>query len=271
MTGSEPREGDSPIEAYLDELVAALPMRRPRALRQLLAEAEAHLRDDAAQGVASGMTPDAAELAAVTRFGPAGHLAAAERDRLKTPLRALASQFAATAVLLGGVGAVAVGASGAISAGIAWFAGTRVLAAPAPGAVLSGSDCARWLALDPAARTCRAAATADWASEVIWYRLAVGLLGVLCLAGLVALRRRTAATSRWALLPSAVSDTIALTLFGVGGLWTLGKGLDAVAGSAGDGSGQWLSAAVVALLAAAGFGARLARDLRSGAGPASIR
>jgi hypothetical protein len=35
--------------------------------------------------------------------------------------------------------------------------------------------------------------------------------------------------------------------------------------SYGDGSGQWLSAAVVALIAAGGFGARLICDLRPAA------
>jgi hypothetical protein len=262
MDRRDPAGPESPIEAYLDELVTGLSTRHPRQLRDLLAEAEAHLRDDAAAGMAAGLSGHAAELAAVERFGAASDLAAAERRRLVTPLWALARQFVLTAVVLGGIGAMAVGASGALSAGIERVAGSRVVAAPSAGRLLSASDCTRWLGLDPAAHTCRAAATADWVNEVIWYRLALGLLGAVALALFVVARRRSMRLQGWALLPPAVSDTIAATLFCIGGLWTLGLGVDDIAVSSGDGAGQWLSAAVVALIAAGVFGVRLIRDLR---------
>jgi hypothetical protein len=262
MSSREPAEPDSPIECYLDELVAGLSTRQPRELRHLVAEAEAHLRDGAAEGEAAGLSSHAAELAAVERFGAASELVTAERRRLVTPWWELARQFVVTAVVLGGVGAMAVGASGALSAVIKGIAGPRVLAAPSSGRLLSASDCARWLGLDPSAHTCRAAATADWANEVIWYRLALGVLGVLALAVFAMARRRSKRIRGWSLLPPAISDTIAATLFGIGGLWTLGLGVDAIAVSSGDGSGQWLSAAIVALVAAGIFGIRLIRDLR---------
>jgi hypothetical protein len=262
MSSREPAEPDSPIEAYLDELVAGLSTRQPRELRHLVAEAEAHLRDDASAGMAAGLSSHAAERAAVERFGAASELAAAERRRLVTPLWALARQFALTGVVLGGVGAMAVGASGALSAVIDRVAGPRVLAAPTSHQLLSAGDCARWLGLDPSARTCRAAATADWVNEVIWYRLALGLLGAVALAVFVIARRRSSRVHGWSLLPPAISDTIAATLFAIGALLTLGLGIDAIAVSSGDGSGQWLSAAAVALVAAGVFGIRLIRDLR---------
>jgi hypothetical protein len=258
----DPAEPDSPIESYLDELVAGLSTRQPRELRHLVVEAEAHLRDDAAAGMAAGLSGHAAELAALERFGAASELAVAERRRLVTPLWALARQFVLTAVVLGAVGAMAVGASGVLSAGIERVAGSRVVAAPSSGRLFAASDCARWLGLDPAAHSCRAAATADWVNEVVWYRLALGLLGALALTVFVVARRRSSRVRGWALLPPAISDTIAATLFCVGGVWTLGLGIDAIAVSSGDGSGQWLSAAVVALIAAGGFGIRLIRDLR---------
>jgi hypothetical protein len=47
-------------------------------------------------------------------------------------------------------------------------------------------------------------------------------------------------------------------------VWTLGLGVDAIAVTSGHGSGRWLSAAPVALSAAAVFGLRLLRNLRSG-------
>lgn len=58
-------------------------------------------------------------------------------------------------------------------------------------------------------------------------------------------------------------NTIATTIFGVSGVWLAGLGTDAWVVSSGHGSGQWLSAAPVALVAAAVYGARLLRDLRA--------
>jgi hypothetical protein len=56
-------------------------------------------------------------------------------------------------------------------------------------------------------------------------------------------RRRTAMRG----LEPLVSDTIAATIFGVAGAWTLALGLDAVLTDSGRGSGQWFSAALVSL------------------------
>ena len=62
---------DEPIERFLDEVVAAGRGLPPRELRTLLAETEAHLRDDAARRGADGTDPHAAATAAVAAFGPA--------------------------------------------------------------------------------------------------------------------------------------------------------------------------------------------------------
>ncbi|HEY4993051.1 MAG TPA: hypothetical protein VII33_13320, partial [Nakamurella sp.] len=63
--------------------------------------------------------------------------------------------------------------------------------------------------------------------------------------------------------PPLVGDTIAVTFFAIGGLWALLLGVAAVVVNAGNGSGQWFSAAPVALAALAVFGVRLIRDLRA--------
>jgi hypothetical protein len=63
------------------------------------------------------------------------------------------------------------------------------------------------------------------------------------------------------MLPALVVDTAAFVLFLLAGLWTLGAGIDAVVVAAGAGSGQWFSAAPVALAAALGFGWRMLHDL----------
>ncbi|HEY8729291.1 MAG TPA: hypothetical protein VIL94_06885 [Acidothermaceae bacterium] len=262
MSSTSNDEHGSPIESYLDELVTRMPAEQPRALRQLLAETEAHLRDDAARAVAEGASPHDAEADAVRRFGPVPEMVGAEQRRFATPLSTVLRQIASTTLLLGSIGAITVGLSGVLAAVFQQTAGSRALVDVRPGQVLSGSDCARWLATDPTAHDCRAAAIYDWVGEVITYRISLGLLGVAALAVFFLLRRRWTRLRRWSMLPPLVSDTIATTAFATAGIWTLGTGIDTLAVGPGTGYGQWFSAAPVALAAAMFFGIRLVRDLR---------
>jgi hypothetical protein len=256
VTGS-PR--DSPIEAYLDDLLAASHGMRPREVRELLAEAEAHLYDDKAALVAAGTAEYQAETEAVARFGPPGRLAAADRDRLTTPFGNVLRQVLISGVRLGSIGAIAVGISGVI-AGLFWvFAGPRAVIDVPTGQILAPADCARWLAGDPSAGSCRSAAINDWAAETVFYRIALGLLGVLVLLALRWVERRRTAMRG---LDPLVSDTIAATIFGVAGAWTLGLGLDAIRTDSGRGSGQWFSAALVALGAFGYYAGQLLSRLR---------
>jgi hypothetical protein len=257
-----PEESDGPIEAYLDQLVAGLSGRRPRDLRYLLAETEAHLRDETERGVAAGLPPLQAEAQAVQRMGPVADLVTAEKKRQATSGTAVVREFLTTGLLLGGIGAVAVGISGVLAAGVQLIWGGRVLVDVAPGQTLAAADCVRWLAADPAAPTCRDAAVADWVWEVIGYRIVLGVLGAIALAGYGLLRRNWTRRNAWAILPVSVSDTIAVVLFGIATAWTLALGVDAIVVNAGHGAGQWLSATPVALAAAAVFAVRLVRDLR---------
>lgn len=257
-----PEEPDSPIETYLDQLVAGLSARRPRDLRYLLAETEAHLRDDADRGVAAGLSPLQAEAEAVRRMGPVADLVTAEKQRQATSGGVVVREFLTTGLLLGGIGAVAVGISGVIAAGVRLVWGGPVLVDVARGQTLAAADCVRWLAADPTAPSCRDAAVADWVWEVIGYRIVLGVLGAIALVGYLLLRRRWTRRNAWAILPASVSDTIALVLFGIATAWTLALGVDAIVVNAGHGAGQWLSATPVALTAGAVFAVRLIRDLR---------
>jgi HAAS len=255
---------DSPIENYLDELVTALSTSRPRELRQLLAETEAHLHDDADRAIADGVPPERAEALAVARFGPARELARADAERLVTPLGVLIRQTGVTALLLSGLGGVAVGVSGILAGLMGAFAGSRFLVDLTPGQALAPSDCARWLAADPTASSCREAAVTDWAAETVAYRIAAGIVGIGLLLAYSWVRRRAAVgCGRSTTLPDQVSNTMGLTLFGAAGLWMVALGVDAIVVSSGRGSGQWFSAAPVAVVTAALFGRRLLRDLRS--------
>ena len=262
MTSRDAGAPDSPIESYLDELVTRMPAEQPRALRQLLAETEAHLRDDAARAIVEGASPLDAEVDAVRRFGPVPGMVAAEQRRFTASLSTVVRQIASTAWLLASIGAIAVGVSGIIAGVFERAAGAAALIDVRPGNVLSSADCARWLANDPSARDCRAAALHDWVGEVVVYRVMFGLLGVAALAVFFLLRRRWSRLHKWSMLPPLVSDTIATIAFAIGAIWTLGTGIDTLAIGPGTGYGQWFSAALVALAAAVLFGIRLVRDLQ---------
>ena len=60
---------NSPIEEYLDGILVTSVGIGPRALRHLLAETEAHLRDIASEELRAGGTQVEAERAAIARFG----------------------------------------------------------------------------------------------------------------------------------------------------------------------------------------------------------
>ena len=253
---------NDPIDAYLDELVSRLSTRRPRELRSMLAEVEAHLRDRADAGVAEGLSPADAEADAVARFGPVEAIAAAERKTWRTPAGVLARQFLNSALLLGAIAAVAVGLSGLLALAVRAVSSAHFLVnSPTPSDLTPG-NCARWLgttAANPVGPGCQRAAVRDWVAEVIGYRIAVGVLGLTLLGVVLLLRRRR---GDLALLPAQVRDTIAAGAFAVAGVWLLATGIDALVVSHANGAGQWLSAAPVALGAAAVFSTRLLRHLR---------
>jgi hypothetical protein len=271
MTGASgdavPSDGGSLVEDYLDQLLVKLVPGAPREIRRLMAEAEAHLRDATEEAVARGLTVAEAEQEAVRRFGPAAELAAKERQRRSTPLVMLARQCLTSGLFLGAVGGIAVGVSGLVAGVLRAVGGPRFIVDVAPARTLSASDCARWLAISPAAHSCQQAAVWDWANETVFYRLGVGLLGLVAMTVFVGLRRRWHRTNHWAMLPSTVVDTVAVTLFGLSGVWLLGLGVDAVVIESGHGAGQWLSAAPVAIVMGGGFALRLLRTLRQAPHP----
>jgi hypothetical protein len=250
----------SPIEAYLDDLFTRLATSAPRQARWMLAEAEGHLREAADEAERRGMTTHDAELQAVERFGDASTVAVADRDRQRA---GLVTKVAVSGWTLGALGAVAVGISGLV-AGVMRLAGAsnQFLAGhPLTNSLRSGG-CARWLDHYPHAGSCAEAATADWAWETVAYRIAFGVLGLLALA-VVTLARRHWIVLRRAALPRIVVDTIATVGFAATGAWLAGIGIDDVIVNSGQGAGQWLSAAPVALAASIYFGVPFAKRLNS--------
>jgi hypothetical protein len=257
------RPADSALEALLDELLVELADLDPRQTRHLLAEAEAHLRDCVAQAVAAGADEREAEAEAVRRFGAASEIARAERRRKPIPLPVALRAVLTSGWLLGSIGALAVGLSGLIAAVIRFTAGAQFLVDSAPGQSYAPGDCHRWLAAFPHAHSCHQAAILDWADETVAYRLALGVLGGLALLAFVAVRRRWSRNGRWAIMPPAVLDAVAGAVFAVAGAAVVLSALSAAVSAHGHGVGQWLSAAAVALPAAAIAGWRLLGQLRS--------
>lgn len=248
--------GDSPVEEYLDRLLAAAPG-PPREVRALLAEAEAHLWDATSDGVARGLHQAEAQRQAVARFGTVRTVVAAEVRRQSLPLGTLVRQIVTSALFLGGIGGVAVGLSGVLTWILGWLGGSTFIVDISSHTYLAPSDCARWLAGDPSTHSCYQAALADWRWEIVAYRLAAGVVGLVALAAYFGLRRRR----RFGNLPASVVDTIAVTLFGASGVFLLGLGVDWSIQHV-NGAGQWLGAAPVALALALYFGLRLVGDLR---------
>lgn len=246
-----------PIETYLDELLCAARVLPVREARYLLAESEAHLRDAAQAASADGASPHDASVAAVSGFGPVRELVGQERARLRTPVRTLAAQVVRTGFVLGAIGAIAVGVSGVIAGLIYWIGGAGAIAPVPRAADLTASSCARWTGL-ARGLDCRQAAISDWATETIWYRIALGLIGVVAVMAYRAARRRRAPAG----LAPVVTESIGATLFVCAAAATLALGVDSFVTTSGSGAGQWLSATPVAIAAAAIFGSRLTRRLR---------
>jgi len=251
----------SPVEDHLDALLVALDG-APRQVRAQLAEAEAHLWDATAEGVAQGLEPLEAERRAVARFGPVAAVAEGEAARQRVPLTSLGRDAISSVLGLCAVGGLAIGASAVLTwaAGAVW--GARFVATdPGPGA-LTAPNCSRWLAGTHGV-TCRQAAIADWAHDTVLVRSAAGLLGVVALVAWFGWRRwASGRRGRPAALPPWLVDTVAAVAFGVAAVWLLGLGADAFTVEAGHGAGQWLAAAPVALVLAVVFGLRLLAHLR---------
>ena len=175
-------------------------------------------------------------------------------------LRLLAGQLVFAAALLAGIGLVAIGVSGALSAGLGATAGKTFVSADAPGVHYSAARCADIREYAPGAVTCEAAATAHHFDEVVWYRGMAGLLGVGVLGGVAVVWRRRGRREP-VVLPDAFVPTIGATIFGAAAVGLVGQSVDLIVVSSGRGAGQFLTGGVVAACVAAGFGTRLLRDL----------
>lgn len=239
----------SPIDAHLDRLFDRLAGTGP-AGRRALVEAEDHLRSAAAQAVAEGADPTEAERIAVARFGDADDIAAGLRRVHLSTGDVLRRGFTG-AWLLGALGLLAVGASGLLAELAGRLFGAHLVAGDGPGVTYTAQRCADLLRLVPDAPTCARAAELHHWGEVVQYRVAAGLLGLLALA-LYALARRVGPLRApgWR-PPAAPLALVAVALFGLAAAALTLPDLARAAAGDPAGIGADLSAGLVALVAAA--------------------
>lgn len=167
------------VDQYLAELRIKLRLRgAERDL--LLAEAEDHLRETVAAGLAAGLTRREAEEAAISAFGSVRAVVRAHRAR-HGKLAVLADAIFA-AWKLGSAGLVAVGASGLIAAVMNSAFGRSFVGAAASGAHYATDRCQYWLSIWRQARTCVQAATLESSADAVSLRVAAGLVGLMLLA-----------------------------------------------------------------------------------------
>lgn len=234
-----------PIDDYLDDLLGRL-HGTPGTVRRILTEVENHLRETAEALQAQGAPEVDAECDAVARFGSADVVA---RRFHQIGL----SDFVRPALTLGAVGFLAIAVSGLLAEVMGRLWGAGFVAGDVPGTAYSPSRCAEFTEYFPGRSCLDAAAMHHW-GEVVQYRVAAGVLGIVCLVLLRLIRHRSA-------LPPMVSNVAAAMVFGsaavVLALATLNAG---VQGS--DGIGSSLSAAAVAGAVAAYYALEAWRTLR---------
>lgn len=251
---------DDPIEVYLDELLLEL-RGTPRDARRALREVEEHLRDATEEGVAGGLSENDAARRAVERFGPASAIATQLRPAgTLASLRQLARELTWTLAPVAALFLVAIGASGLAAAGMGAVFGQAFVAADAPG--VTYTRCAEYIEYEPHARTCEAAAIAHHFGEIVDYRIAVGVLGLLLFAAWWLWRRRRGGrVLRQRLLPRAFPPVVGAALATAAAAGLIGNSVGRMTAGAVDGTGGDLSGGIVSALLAAGFGLALWREV----------
>ena len=244
------------ITAYLGELRARL--RTPDA-ELVLAEAEDHLRESVAAGLAIGMSEREAQEAAISSFGSVRAVVRAHNGSKGQ----VAAGLVMTAWKLGWIGMFSVAASGFVALAMNHMFGRSFVGGAPAGTTFAPAQCQYWLSIWPGAHTCAQAAMLESSSDAVSLRvIGGGLGGLVLLAGylLALLYWRRAAHVR--ALPRVFFPLSAAAVFAVGALALVvctftGGPLGVPAGP-----GSYLSGALVALAIAGAFGVRARRAAR---------
>jgi hypothetical protein len=248
------------IATYLEQLSGRL--RGPHTDR-VLAEAEDHLREGAAAAREAGMTQIEAQEAAISAFGSIAAVVRAHEERPgnlvrgRTP-RAIVTDVIMSAWQLGGTGLAAVGLSGVVALVMNVTLGRGFVGQAPAGVTFPAAKCAYWLANWPGAHTCATAAMLENSSDAVTLRVGAGIAGVALLEGLFIVRYLLRRRGYHVPVPLAgYYPALAAAVFGAGaaGLAVL----QATGLTVSEGSGCYLSGALVAALFAAWYAVKARR------------
>jgi hypothetical protein len=251
---------DVAIEEYLDELTRRL-RGDPASIRRVVREAETHLCEGKETHERAGMASAAAEHRAIEEFGTAAAVAASW-NAMAGPgsAAAFAPRLAARLGPLVAVGCLAIGASALLARLMTVTWGSTFMWADPPGTKYSAADCHYWLSIHPHAGSCTGAYIAESMADGLQARYLVGVCGLLVAAALIGWRRRR--NRALASSAPAIVSLLAAAVFGVAAVGLGGLALDAIRINDGNGAGQWLSGAIVALPVAAFYSVLFVRHAR---------
>ncbi len=257
-----------PVAVYLDRLATRL-SGPPDHVHGLLDETAAHLDNAVADLVAAGSDPLVARHEAVVRFGEVPVVARAMNGATRARYRRPAVREATTAGLaVTAAGLLAMGVVGLLARAAAALTSTTAVFGLPAGAHLPVTSCQHWLSAQPAAASCRQAATLEAAADLTLGLAVAGVAGLVLAVLVVVLQR--GAGPRTGLVPERTGPALAAVAFGVGALGTALLAADDAVISALWGAGLFWVASAVCFLAALGSGILLLRSspLRLRHGPA---
>jgi hypothetical protein len=253
------------IGEYLRDLGDSLELAAEEAGR-VVAEAEDHLRESAAFGVAAGMTEHEAQLAAISAFGPVAAVVHAHASRPagfvrgRTPV-AILGDLVLAGWKLAGTGLIAVGVSGIVVLLMNVVLGRAFTGQAPAGVSFPEARCAYWLSAWPGARTCAAAHMLEASSDAVVLRAGAGVIGAALLVAYGVVRYAQRRRGRGpAVVLAGYFPLVATGVFGAG---AAGLALAQLTGFAvTQGPGTYLSGAIVAAVAAAWYGRKARQAAR---------
>ena len=245
------------VAAYLNELRVKL---RTRDADLVLAEAEDHLRESVAAGLAIGMSEREAQEAAISAFGSVRAVVRAHHMR--------SGQVAAALIMaglkLGWIGMFSISASGFVALAMNRLFGRSFVGGAPAGTRFAAAQCQYWLSIWHGVHSCAQAAMLESSSDAVSLRVIGGGLGGMVLLGAYLLALLYWRRGRVQVLPSGFFPLAAAAVFTVGALALVACTFTGGPLGAPAGPGAYLSGALVALGMAAGFAVRARRVLRPG-------
>jgi hypothetical protein len=159
------------------------------------------------------------------------------------------------------VGLIAIGLSGMLCGLVRYRYGDHTLALDSQSAQLSASRCADLMEYHPEKTTCAAAELAHHADEIVEYRLAAGVMGLLALAAYFVVRSRSDLTDDESRAQRRRFLWLATGAFGLGAVILLSIGTSVQLDS-GDAAPRWFTDGAVSFVFFLFFSSMLAKTHR---------